>query len=121
MVEAITYDPPVTPSLTGTTWALTEVLGTPFAELAPVNIRFSDDGTLTGFGGCALYTGSFELRGSTLRIGDLVGGAGSECQQGVSDFEASFLSLLPFVERMSFDGADLLLWTGEQPMRFQAR
>jgi heat shock protein HslJ len=118
---SLSYDPPAVPSLTGTSWSLTEVLGTPFAELAPVNILFSDDGTLSGFGGCALYSGSFQLRGDALTIEDIAGGGRPGCQQSVSDFEVSFLGILPFVQRMSFEGADLLLWSGEQPLRFQAR
>jgi heat shock protein HslJ len=118
---SLSYDPPAVPSLTGTTWSLTEVLGTPFAELAPVNILFSDDGTLTGFGGCALYSGSFQLRGDTLTIEDITGGGSPGCQRSVSDFEVSFLAILPFVQRMSFAGVDLLLWSGEQPLRFRAR
>lgn len=116
----ITYDPPVVPTLTGVTWHLTAVGDTPFAALAPVNIRFDDDGSIFGNGGCDLFTATFEQRGDTLRIWDVSSGD-RRCEQAVSDFEESFLGLLPAVSGLRFDGADLLLAVADQHIRFETR
>ena len=86
-----------------------------------MNIWFSDDGSLSGFGGCTLYSGTFELRADAIHIQDIAGGGGSGCEQSDADFEAAFLAILPYVSRMSFDGADLVLWSADQPIRFRSR
>jgi len=117
----ITYDPPATPSMTGATWYLAEVNGNPFAELAPVNISFSLDGTIFGNGGCDLFSGSLELRGDAIRMFDVTTGE-RECDQPVDEFQGSFLGLLPLLDRMAFDDGDLLLYVGDQPaLRFETR
>jgi hypothetical protein len=36
----------------------------------------------------------------------------------VNDLQASFLALLPLLDRMTFDGPDLVLSAGEQQLRF---
>ncbi len=113
----ITYAPPVIPTLTGGSWHLAMIGDVPFDGMAPVNLNFQENGSLGGFGGCDLLMGTFELRGEAFRIIDLELGDKS-CEPAVSELERSFLGLLPLLDRMAFEGQDLLLYAGHQSVRF---
>ena len=116
----ITFSPPVVPTLVGSTWYLASMGDVPYASSAPVDLTFFDDGSFTGYGGCDLVWGSFELRGDALRVVDVSSGEPS-CERSVADFQRAFLGVLPFVDRMAFDGPDLLLYAGEVALRFATR
>ncbi len=113
----ITYAPPVTPTLTGTNWHLSVVGDTPFNGMAPVSLTFVEDGSFVGNGGCDMIWGSYEVRGDAFRFVDVETGERS-CEAAVSEFQGSFLGLLPMLDRMAFEGPDLLLYTGDQSIRF---
>jgi heat shock protein HslJ len=116
----ITFSPPVVPTLVGSTWYLASMGDVPYASTAPVDLIFADDGSFTGNGGCDLVWGSFERRGDALRFVDVSSGERS-CERSVDDFQRAFLGVLPFVDRMAFDGSDLLLYAGEVALRFATR
>jgi heat shock protein HslJ len=113
----VTYSPPVVPTLTGGGWHLAMVGDVPFEDQAPVSITFSDDATFVGNGGCDLFWGTFELRGDAFRVIDVESGDRA-CETAVRDLQGSFLGLLPVLDRMAFDGPDLLLYAGTQAIRF---
>lgn len=113
----ITYTPPVTPTLTGGNWHLARIGDAPFDGMAPVNLTFVEDGSFVGNGGCDLIWGSYEVRGDSFRIIDLESGDRS-CEAAVTEFQESFLGLLPLLDGMAFDGQDLVLSAGDQSVRF---
>jgi heat shock protein HslJ len=116
----ITFSPPVVPTLTGPLWYLTSMGEVAYTGDAPVDLVFSEDGSFTGNGGCDLIWGAFELRGDALRFVDTSTGERS-CEPSVDDFQRAIVGLLPFVDRMAFDGQDLLLYAGEVALRFATR
>jgi heat shock protein HslJ len=116
----ITYSPPVIPILTGETWHLAMIGDVPFDGSVPVNLHFQEDGSFGGFGGCDLLAGTYEVRGDALRIVEVDSGDKS-CEPEVNELERSFLGLLPLLDRMAFDGPDLVLSAGDQSVRFFRR
>ncbi|MET0773297.1 MAG: META domain-containing protein [Candidatus Limnocylindrales bacterium] len=116
----ITYTPPVIPTLTGGNWHLAMIGDTPFDGMAPVSLTFLEDGSFVGNGGCDMIWGSYELRGDAFRFVDLETGERA-CEPAVTEFQRSYLGLLPLLDRMAFDGLDLVLFAGDQPVRFTKR
>jgi heat shock protein HslJ len=114
----ITFSPPVIPTLTGGDWHLAMIGDVPFDGVAPVNLTFVEDGSFVGNGGCDMIWGSYELRGDAFRFVDL-GSGDRACEPAVTDFQRSYLGLLPLLDRMAFDGPDLVLYAGEQSVRFR--
>jgi putative lipoprotein len=66
--SAATPGPTAPASLPGTSWTLGVQAGSaPAAQKLPT-MTFGTDGTVTGWGGCATYTGSFTVTGSSISI-----------------------------------------------------
>lgn len=70
--------PTVPPALPGTEWTLGVQGGTVPASQARQTLAFGADGTVSGFGGCSNYSGTYTTSGSLMTI------AGLESQPTVS-------------------------------------
>ena len=81
-------------------------------------ITFNSDGTLTGFGGCNNYFGSYTLTGQTTKFGPsiTIGNLGSTqmyCAE-TSDLELTYLNLLRSTMAYSITNNKMLLTTDER-------
>lgn len=120
--EKLVYAQGETP-LVGTQWLLVAYgdPGSPTSVEAGTTITaiFSDDGNITGSGGCNYYAGSYEVSDDQMSIGPLATTA-MICPEG-SDQELAYLEALGaaqtyqlFGQRMSIsynDGQDILIYT----------
>jgi heat shock protein HslJ len=113
------FDPPLTPSLTGTQWKLADIAGTPVGPPTTIILHFLQDASVSGNAGCDMYLGWFEQRGDSLRIEDVTTMGDRGCDPAVTEVQRSFLSLLPLVDGLRFEGPDLLLRFGDQALRFR--
>lgn len=85
---------PAQPDLSGTSWQLESMLGeTPIEGTTPT-LEFTDT-ELMGDTGCNQYTGTYELDGTAITVGELIQ-TEMACTEpeGVMDQEAAYLSTL---------------------------
>ena len=83
-----------------------------------LTITFNSDGTLSGFGGCNNYFGSYTLTGQTTKFGPSmsIGNLGSTqmyCAE-TSDLEMTYLNLLRSTMAYSITNNKMLLTTDEK-------
>lgn len=92
------------PSLTGTSWVVTEIGGDPtLADLQPT-MNFGTAGELNGHNGCNQYATSYTLEGTSLSIGEVAQTAMACLEDGVSEQETAFGAALATVTAVAFDG-----------------
>jgi heat shock protein HslJ len=58
--------------LSGTTWTVTTIGGTPTDATKPPTMDFGSDGTIIGSTGCNTYSGTYKLDGASITIGPLL-------------------------------------------------
>jgi heat shock protein HslJ len=107
-------------ALGGTSWNLAEMGGTAdFAHIVPT-IQFGADWTVSGFGGCNTFSGTFTTEGKTLSMGPL---ASTEigCQRPASAVEAEYLEALSGVTTWEIDAKGSLTLGGPVLLRFTSR
>lgn len=104
--------------LTGTTWYLTSFVdakGTMWSPVsgAPISLLFSNDGKLSGNGGCNQYTGSYTISGYTLAISPTFARTAMFCgTPGVMEREDLYLTVLPQMTLYQITGNQLTLSDG---------
>lgn len=87
--------PTVPPDLPGTEWTLGLQAGTAPAANARPTLTFGTDGTVSGFGGCNNYAGTFTTSGSLMTIAGLeTQETASSCAPEVLDFQQQYLDSL---------------------------
>jgi heat shock protein HslJ len=87
--------PTVPPDLPGTEWTLGLQAGTAPAANARPTLTFGTDGTVSGFGGCNNYGGTYTVSGSLMTIAGLETQPGTfECAPDVVDFQQQYLDAL---------------------------
>jgi len=52
-------------------WVAEYILGAPVIDMSHSSIKFQDDGTATGSGGCNSYSGSYTLEGDVVSFGPM--------------------------------------------------
>lgn len=102
-------DPPSGDGLVGVTWLLTDLDGKAPAKGSPVTLRFSDDGTLSGSGGCNRFAGTYEASGSNLTVGGAMPATMMACAEAVMELESSFLTVLGGAGSFSIEKEKLTL------------
>lgn len=101
--------------LVGVTWLLTEVGGAEPVEGAPVSVRFGEDGTVSGSGGCNRFSGTYDAEPGSLSIAEDIASNMMACQDDVMAVEAALLKALP--EATGFEVGDgSLTLTGTEPL-----
>jgi heat shock protein HslJ len=100
-------DAPASPSLVGTKWTLQSLAGTPIGDVrrAPT-IHFQSDGQVGGHGGCNSWGGTYELKGSAIRFGQMRTTL-MACEQGM-DVESRFHAMLKQVRTVAATGGTLV-------------
>ena len=100
-------DAPASPSLVGTKWTLQSLAGVPLGDVrrAPT-IHFQSDGQVGGHGGCNSWGGTYELKGSAIRFGQMRSTL-MACEQGM-DVESRFHAMLKQVRTVAVTGGSLV-------------
>ena len=106
--------------LVGQTWSLVQLGSTTDLAAVMPDIRFSDDGTLSGFAGCNRFTGTFSSDGSSLDIGPIAT-TKMACQHPASVIESDYLNALAGVSEWSIAGGGRLLLDGAVPLTYEHR
>jgi heat shock protein HslJ len=87
--------PTVPTGLPGTEWTLGLQAGTAPAANARPTIVFGSDGSVTGFGGCNNYSGTYVTSGAQITVAGLeTQPAAFECAPEVIDFQQQYLDAL---------------------------
>jgi heat shock protein HslJ len=93
--SAVTPRPTVPAALPGTSWTKSIQAGSAPAAQSLPTISFGTDGTVSGWGGCANYTGSFTVNGSSISITGLAKQATAQtCAPETVADEDDFLAAL---------------------------
>lgn len=107
--------------LTGTAWSLTDASGsTPVAGI-PVTLRFDDDGSVHGSGGCNRLAGRFAVDGARLTIEDKLATTRRSCPEAVMTLEHSLVDRLERATDFSISGAGLTIRSGQDLTVFEAQ
>ncbi|MDX2162126.1 MAG: META domain-containing protein [bacterium] len=92
-------------SLVGTRWALTSIPG------AGITLAFGDDGRVSGFAGCNVYTGGYALDGSAITVSALAITAAA-CEPAFNfTAELAYTQALTNATAFDYEGETLILYT----------
>ncbi|MBB1516799.1 META domain-containing protein [Tessaracoccus sp. MC1679] len=101
--------PPSSGDLVGVTWLLEDLAGEAPVDGSPVTVHFADDGALFGSGGCNRFSGTYEIDGGTLTVGDALPSTMMACADDVMALESSFFTALTDARGFAVDGETLTL------------
>jgi len=104
---AYEYAAPVALPLQGT-WIVEDIDGKGIIDNSHVTIRFDNDGRVSGHATCNQYSGTYELNGDVLVIGNLVS-TRKACPETLMNQENIFLGLLQSASGFSFDETGALI------------
>jgi len=80
-------------TFTGQEWVAESILGSPVIDRSHSAIRFADDGTVSGNGGCNVFSGKYTEKDGVITFGPLAV-TRRACIPGLDDQERRFLSSL---------------------------
>lgn len=101
--------PPSSGDLVGVTWLLEDLAGEAPVDGSPVTVHFADDGALFGSGGCNRFSGTYEIDGGTLTVGDALPSTMMACADDVMALESAFFTALTSARGFAVDGEELTL------------
>jgi heat shock protein HslJ len=114
-------------SLADTQWLLTS-FGTPGAETeameaAPITLEFSEDGQIMGNGGCNSYTGTYQVEGAVLQVGEVVSTLMACVDEDAMEQEISYFDALQLATSYELADESLTIFytspeTGEGQLNF---
>jgi polar amino acid transport system substrate-binding protein len=81
----------------------------PMPGSPPMTAFFGADGTVTGSGGCNAYSGTYQLRGTSLNV-QLFSAGQETCDPGVMAQEEAFWEALQSSDTFSICGGQLTIW-----------
>jgi len=106
--------------LVGPTWSLAR-LGTGAALAGTVpDVRFGDDGSMSGFTGCNRFTATYTTDGSSLDVGPIAS-TKMACLPPASVIESDYLNALAGVTGWSIGADGRLDLDGAVPLVFERR
>ena len=105
--------------LIGTEWVLEDLAGRGVEDRVQSTVIFKTHDRIVGWGGCNRYFSGYRFHGQKLDIGP-IGSTRRVCPAVVMDQETRFFSALDKANRMSREGAYLLIHCDdmEKPLRF---
>ena len=114
---ATTPRPTVPAALPGTSWTLGVQAGTAPAAQGLPTIAFGTDGTVSGWGGCTNYSGSFSVTGSSISITQLTKQSNSAtCAPETESDETEFLAGLGGATSWQTGSTDDVTAPGEEAL-----
>jgi heat shock protein HslJ len=99
--------------LTGTVWALTELMGKPPVAGTGISAEFTADGKVSGSAGCNRYSGSYTVSGNNITFSSPMASTMMMCEQAVMDQESAYLNALGEVTAFAINGDQLTLSAGD--------
>lgn len=94
--------------LAGTSWVLESMGDQQAADDTSATLQFSEDGEVSGSGGCNNYSGEFTTDGETLKVGELAVTL-MACEGPVGDQESAFHNALAQARHFTVDEDTLML------------
>lgn len=101
--------PPSSGDLVGVTWLLEDLAGEAPVDGSPVTVHFADDGALFGSGGCNRFSGTYEIDGGTLTVGDALPSTMMACADDVMALESAFFTALTSARGFAVEDETLTL------------
>ncbi|WGT46015.1 META domain-containing protein [Tessaracoccus lacteus] len=101
--------PPSSGDLVGVTWLLENLAGEAPVDGSPVTVHFADDGALFGSGGCNRFSGTYEIDGGTLTVGDALPSTMMACADDVMALESAFFTALTSARGFAVEDETLTL------------
>jgi len=99
-------------TLTGQTWALTELSGQPLVADSGITATFSADGSVGGSAGCNRYNGTYTVSGNSISFSGNMAMTMMMCEQAIMDQESAYIDALGQVKTYSISGDQLELKDG---------
>lgn len=118
MEPASTSTPKV--DLVGGTWVAEDIDGAGVIDTAQSTLQFDNDGRISGRGACNGYSGTVDLKGATMIVGQLVS-TKMACPRAVMDQENRFIAALQATRTYRMDEGNKLVLsdaTGRPRLRF---
>jgi heat shock protein HslJ len=112
-----------TPSLSGSSWRLENVAGTPAVAGIDATLEFGDGDRVSGNASCNKFSGTVKITGNLVAFGPLAA-TRMACASGLANAqEAAYLKALTDAERFVVDGTTLQIFSRGQasPLRFTRR
>jgi len=105
--------------LIGKEWKLRNLFAREVDSDVPLTLKFNEDGTVQGFGGCNSLTGTYTLAGGSLTFGPLASTRKS-CGPALDEQEYTYQTFLATIEKVMIEDGELMLVAPNQgePMRF---
>ena len=107
-------------SLAGSNWSVSSIAGNELPEDSPAELRFGEDGNLSGSTGCNRFTGSFKLDGNEL-LAESLAVTRMACPEPQAGYERDFLQILDEPCQVSFDAQGALVITSPAGKTITAR
>ena len=119
LAGACTATPPT--ALINTKWIATEVAGQPVVEGARSWLEFSQDGRVTGHGGCNRYSGNAKFDDSSLRFDGVAATKMACANPAAMDQENRLFAAYDATRTYRMEGKNVLLLddAGKAQVRFQ--
>jgi len=96
-----------TPALTGGDWIVEDIAGARVVDSTRVSLKFSNDGKLSGSGGCNNYNGAYTLNGDEISIGPIAS-TKKACPPAIMNQETRFFGILQGASRMGLSDSGVL-------------
>jgi heat shock protein HslJ len=108
------------PDLLKTEWRLEDLGGKGVLDRVQATLAFPEQNKVAGNGSCNRFFGSVELKGETIRFGQLASTLMACSSDAVSKQESTYLGALKNAERLSLEGPWLLIYSKglDKPLRF---
>lgn len=94
----------------GTVWTLVSLDGAPLVPGTTITAEFRPGGKIGGTSGCNSYNASYDLRGSSITIGPVMGTL-MACPEPIMSQEQAYVGLLQRAARFAIEGDSLVLTT----------
>ena len=111
------------PGLSGSSWRLEELAGTPAVSGVEATLEFIEGDRVSGNASCNRFTGSVKVSGSSITIGPLAATRMACMSDAANDQEAAYLRALNEAERFVLEGTTLQIFSKGQanPLRLARR
>jgi heat shock protein HslJ len=111
--------PAPVPGLSGSSWQLEDLAGTPAVSGVEATLEFLDGDRVAGNASCNRFTGTVKASGSSITIGPLAATRMACTADAANDQEAAYLRALNEAERFVLEGTTLQIFSKGQakPLR----
>jgi heat shock protein HslJ len=110
----------VSTSLVGTDWLLTDLAGTSVIPDSKASLTFLEGGRASGNGSCNRFTGTYTVKGDSIKLGPFASTRMACMDGGVSAQEDQYLKLLAVAKRYEVKTGVLLIYVegSDKPLQY---